>query len=337
MFRPRTVGSPPGSSRSRISDRAPVQSTRMSPGSSSSRSPRRRRPSPATRSTVPVPRDSISSLSVRSIVLSGHEPARPRLEQRAQVGRDGPPVGQPRLELERVEDRLDALPVDRVRLVALDRVGDQVVGQRHHPGPRVRRHASRTGGRAGRRSTGGGPPGTGRPAPRRRRGRDRSGAPSPSSGVPSAERTPAGRAGSLGAAHRRDGSPRRMWAPPSTWRASDLVCLVGLQLPVDRIDQPAPPDLRRPRLSEPRRVRIAGRRSRAPETQVLAHLAQACRIVRWPPVVHTLIADRERDVRPPSAAPGACGCVPVLPAARSGATARLEWPDTTSQRPTRPT
>ena len=70
--------------------------------------------------------------------VQGDEPLRPCLQQRSQVGGDGAAVRQARLELDRVEDRLDALPVDRVRLVALDRVGDQELGERHHPGPRVR-------------------------------------------------------------------------------------------------------------------------------------------------------------------------------------------------------
>ena len=57
------------------------------------------------------------------------EPTRPLLQQAPQVRGDGAPVGQPRLELERLEDRLDALPVDRVGLVALDRVRDEVLGE----------------------------------------------------------------------------------------------------------------------------------------------------------------------------------------------------------------
>ena len=69
--------------------------------------------------------------------LQRDEPARPFVEQAAQVRGDGTAVGQPRLELGRFEDGLDVLPVDHVRLVALDRVGDEVRGERHHPGPRV--------------------------------------------------------------------------------------------------------------------------------------------------------------------------------------------------------
>ena len=45
------------------------------------------------------------------------------------------------MELDRVEDRLDVLAVDRVLLVALDRVGDEVLGEGDHPGPGVLRPA----------------------------------------------------------------------------------------------------------------------------------------------------------------------------------------------------
>ena len=65
------------------------------------------------------------------------EPTRPLLQERPQVGRDRAPVGQPGLELDRVVEGLDVLPVDRVLLVALDRVGDEVLGEGDHPGPGV--------------------------------------------------------------------------------------------------------------------------------------------------------------------------------------------------------
>ena len=114
----------------------PVQSTRMSPGSTMDRACSADT-SPATRSTVPVSRMSISSLSDCSIVFSGDEPACPLDEQGAQVRGDGTAVRHPRLELGRLEDGLDVLPVDHVRLVALERVGHEVRGERNHAGPRV--------------------------------------------------------------------------------------------------------------------------------------------------------------------------------------------------------
>ena len=56
-----------------MSERAPVQSTRMSPGSSIDMACSAVT-SPAMRSTVPDARDSIKSLSERSMVLSGTNP-----------------------------------------------------------------------------------------------------------------------------------------------------------------------------------------------------------------------------------------------------------------------
>ena len=69
--------------------------------------------------------------------LQWDEPARPVLEQAPQVRVDGTAVGHPRLELGRLEDGLDVLPIDHVGLVALERVGHEVRGERHHPGARV--------------------------------------------------------------------------------------------------------------------------------------------------------------------------------------------------------
>ena len=56
-----------------MTEREPVQSTRMSPGSRSAIAPAAST-SPMTRSTVPVARVSISSLRVRSMVFSGTNP-----------------------------------------------------------------------------------------------------------------------------------------------------------------------------------------------------------------------------------------------------------------------
>ena len=69
--------------------------------------------------------------------LQRHEPARPFLEQASQVRSDRSAVRHPCLELGRLEDGLDVLPVDHVRLVALERIGNEVRGERHHPGTRV--------------------------------------------------------------------------------------------------------------------------------------------------------------------------------------------------------
>ena len=69
--------------------------------------------------------------------LQRDEPARPLEEQGPQVRGDRTAVRHPRLELGRLEDGLDVLPVDHVRLVALERVGHEVRGERHHPGARV--------------------------------------------------------------------------------------------------------------------------------------------------------------------------------------------------------
>ena len=114
----------------------PVQSTRMSPGSTIERACSADT-SPAMRSTVPVSRASISSLSELLDRLQRDEPARPLEEQGPQVRGDGTAVRHPRLELGRLEDGLDVLPVDHVRLVALERVGHEVRGERHHAGARV--------------------------------------------------------------------------------------------------------------------------------------------------------------------------------------------------------
>ena len=108
----------------------------MSPGSTSS-SASSRVSVVDTRSTVPVSRASISSVSRFSIDVELDEPTRPLLEERPQVRRDPAPVGEPGLELDRVVEGLDVLPVDRVLLVALDRVGDEVLGEGDHPGPGV--------------------------------------------------------------------------------------------------------------------------------------------------------------------------------------------------------
>ena len=69
--------------------------------------------------------------------LSGHEPQRPVLEQRHQVGGDRLPERESLVELRRIEDRLDAVAVDRIGAVALDRIGDEVRRELHHAGPRV--------------------------------------------------------------------------------------------------------------------------------------------------------------------------------------------------------
>ena len=135
MFRSLPVRSSPGSRRSRISDREPVQSTRTSPGASAFNAWSASRHS-TTRSTVPVARRSIRSVRACSMVFSGTKPG-PR--SGAAPAGPAPPaaVGQPGLELLRVEDGLDVLRVERVGLVALERVGDEVVRERHHPRPRV--------------------------------------------------------------------------------------------------------------------------------------------------------------------------------------------------------
>ena len=120
-----------------MTEREPVQSTRMSPGSSERD---RTRGVDLAHDPLDGPRGAgVDQLAEGALDrVQRDEPPRPRLEQGPQVRGERAAVGQARLELDRVEDRLDALAVDRVRLVALDRVGDQELGEGHHPGPRVR-------------------------------------------------------------------------------------------------------------------------------------------------------------------------------------------------------
>ena len=93
--------------------------------------------SPATRSTVPVARASISSMSDRSIVLIGTNPSVHASRSARRSGRHGPPIGHPVLELDRVEDRRDVLPVELVGEIALDRLGHEIRRELDHPRPRV--------------------------------------------------------------------------------------------------------------------------------------------------------------------------------------------------------
>ena len=65
------------------------------------------------------------------------EATRPFAQQAAEIGVDGAPEGQSCLELGGLEDGLDAVAVDGVGPVALDRVGDQIRGERHHARPGV--------------------------------------------------------------------------------------------------------------------------------------------------------------------------------------------------------
>ena len=154
-----------------MSDRAPVQSTRTSPGSSiaSASSAATLAGDALDGARVPASMRSLSDLLDR---VERDEAARPLLEQRAQVRRR-PSGGRPAASRARsVEDRLDVLAVDRVRPVALDRVGDEVRRRATPSGSACTRSAARRAAPAVRRPTGGAPPGTGRPARRRRCGRD---------------------------------------------------------------------------------------------------------------------------------------------------------------------
>ena len=136
MFQPLATPSPPGRRRSRVSDFAPVQSMRMSPGSSHAIASSAVT-SPRTRSTESAAA-AVDQRAERFLHgVERHEPARPLGQQGLQVRGDGTAVDETRLEVGRLEDRLDVLPVDEVGLVALDRVGNEVLSERDHPRPRV--------------------------------------------------------------------------------------------------------------------------------------------------------------------------------------------------------
>ena len=89
------------------------------------------------RSTVPVSRASISSLSEPSIVFNG---TNPRVHSRSRPRRSAATERRYAILVSSsVGSKMASTfcPVEHVGLVALDRVGDEVRGERHHPGPRV--------------------------------------------------------------------------------------------------------------------------------------------------------------------------------------------------------
>ena len=136
VFRPRWSASPPGTSRSRMSERAPVQSTRMSPGSSiDMRLFGGHLAGDALHGPGRARLDQVAQRALDGVERD--EALGPRVEPLPQVAGDGAAVGEARLELDRLEDGLDALAIDRVHLVALDGVGDEVRRERHHPRPGV--------------------------------------------------------------------------------------------------------------------------------------------------------------------------------------------------------
>ena len=115
----------------------------------------------------------------------------------------------------------------------------------------------------------------------------------------------------------------------ATWQLSIgwsrvLVPVAGPELPFDRLDQPAAADLGRPALPESRRIGVRARRARTTEAQVFAHLAQACRVGRGPPVVHASIAARACDRLRPCAAPGGLRMHASLPVRRDRRDGPLE-------------
>ena len=65
------------------------------------------------------------------------EPQRPVPQECHQIRGNGLPEREALLELWRIEDGMDAVSVDRIGTVGLDRVRHEVRGELNHPGPRV--------------------------------------------------------------------------------------------------------------------------------------------------------------------------------------------------------
>ena len=113
-----------------------MQSIRTSPGSSIAIASSAVTTA-AVRCTAFDARASIRSLTERSIELSGQNPS---VQSRSSAIRsEGIDClnARPSLELRRIEDGLDAVSVDVIGAVALDRVRDEVRRELDHPGARV--------------------------------------------------------------------------------------------------------------------------------------------------------------------------------------------------------
>ena len=114
----------------------PVQSIRMSPGSSIAIASSAVTTA-AVRCTAFDTRASIRSLTARSMALSGQNPSVQSRRSAIRSGGNRLSEGEALVELRRIEDGLDAVAVDGVGAVALDRVRHEVRRELDHPGARV--------------------------------------------------------------------------------------------------------------------------------------------------------------------------------------------------------